>query len=308
MAAVSAAAVNFATQMQACSAGDEIVTGGWFQPGTGVTARTCQIGATFYTSAGAVISTIYSTDATATVLEVSGSWVPAFGVVTGTQAAPAGAAWCRAADAVKATSEFHYFNQAWLSDPTTGGQTEAVATAFFNYVQLFMQNRLAAGKPTGEVILFNQGVPGTQITSIITNPAAYRVPLWQQLHGSLNNVTPAFASGSHAVAGLQALANCARFLSVSDRKPRWHLPAATLADGRTASPAHRRIDRLASSPDRASASCRGARCLGCRVPDLSCPVRALLVFPAIRRTCSEGACSRDHPLLQRGPCFAGAGA
>lgn len=97
-----------------CSAGDTIAVGGWFM--AAATARTCQPGASFYTSGGVVIGGILAVTGAA---DTTTGWTKISGTVT----APGTAAYCRLQPQVLSTggaSEVHYMDDAYLADVTTG--------------------------------------------------------------------------------------------------------------------------------------------------------------------------------------------
>jgi Putative Ig domain len=108
MDAAHCTAANIATQGKACAAGDTINCRAYFK--AAVSARNCQVGATFYTSGGALISTVLAaggaTDSTT-------GWTFVQGQVT----APATSAFCRLTCQVNATgaaSEVHWVDDAML--------------------------------------------------------------------------------------------------------------------------------------------------------------------------------------------------
>ncbi len=64
------------------------------------------------------------------------------------------------------------------STDAVSGQTQTQATNFFNYVKSFFDTRAAAGKPNGDLLLFNASINAAQETSL-TYPGDYRMALWQ---------------------------------------------------------------------------------------------------------------------------------
>src|SRR6266498_4243152 len=61
------------------------------------------------------------------------------------------------------------------------GQTVTQATDYFAYLQSFFDARDVAGKPSAELLLFNADTLAAQETPI-TDPADYRLPLWNSLY------------------------------------------------------------------------------------------------------------------------------
>lgn len=184
MAMQSAPGANWATQMQACSAGDEITVGTWVQAHT--VARSCKIGAAFYTSTGVFISTLYSTDASGAATDAVGSWTPVTGKVT----APASAAFWAANVRVTGTAaagEEHFISMCYGANSTVSGHPQSSGTTWWEWLQGFMTGRLTANKPNGDVILFNAGMPGNSNMDAIQYSNDYRIGLWQNLYQALNN-------------------------------------------------------------------------------------------------------------------------
>lgn len=118
----SCAAASITTQGVACSPGDQIVTAAWWLAGT--VPRQVQMGAQFFTAAGAGISLL--SDSARALNDSAAAWTKVTGQVT----APATAAFCKLFPLVKATGaagEVHYCDDAYLGNATTGS---AVNQAF----------------------------------------------------------------------------------------------------------------------------------------------------------------------------------
>ena len=184
MAVQSAAPASFATQMTACVPGDIITCASWFQASS--VSRLCNVGAQFYTSAGvATGAPVYSTDANSSVNDPVNGWGSAFGTVT----APATAAWCDSACQVQNAQpgETHRISMAYISNTTQTGTSQANVTAFYQFIQSYMTGRQSAGKPNGDVILFNSGMPGGGNAVAVQHSADYRIGLWQAVYAALND-------------------------------------------------------------------------------------------------------------------------
>ena len=170
--AAHCSAASITTNGMPCSPGDQIATGAWVR--TAVSARTVQTGATFYTSGGVLISTLFSTGATDSTT---------YSNISGTVTAPATAAFCRANVKIVATgaaSEVHFIDDVTLANNSVG-QTNTQITNFFNYLQNFMSARLAAGKINADMIFFNSGSASNAITTPIITSSDFRIGLWNTL-------------------------------------------------------------------------------------------------------------------------------
>jgi hypothetical protein len=188
--ASSANAALFATQMQACVPGDEIMLGAWVR--TAVTPRAAEIHASFYTAAGVFISSLTAASGTDAV-----TWTGLTGLVT----APATAAFYRLSVQWSATvaGEVHYATVMWGSDSSSTGFTKAEGNQFFTYVQGFMAARVTAGKPIGDMIMFSAGLPGNTSATAVLYPADYRVTSWE---GVQTAVVPTVTDpGGHGTSG-----------------------------------------------------------------------------------------------------------
>lgn len=122
MSAAHCLAANILTQGMPCAAGDTISC--YVQSRAATAARTCQVGAQFYTSAGAAISVLLATG----TADVTTGWTKIAGTVT----APATAAFCRLwfqANSTAAAGEVHYIDDAQMADATTGAQWYASSPA-----------------------------------------------------------------------------------------------------------------------------------------------------------------------------------
>lgn len=183
--AASAANANYATQMQACSPGDEIFAGAWVQAGT--TGRTCIVGAGFYSSTGTPLGAVYSTDSSATITDTAGTWTPVCGKVTAPASAAYYAVHVQAQSA--ALGEVHYAGIAFGADSTSTGHTQGGATFFWQWVQSFMGARLAAGKANGDIIAFNAGIPGNSNVNAILYSNDYRIALINALYAALDSTS-----------------------------------------------------------------------------------------------------------------------
>jgi hypothetical protein len=113
MSAAHCTAANILTQGKPCVSGDSINCRAWFR--AAVSPRNCQVGATFYTSAGVIIGSPIFVAGGAT--DTTSGWTFVQGQVT----APATSAFCRLTLQVNGTgaaSEVHYADDALLGAAT----------------------------------------------------------------------------------------------------------------------------------------------------------------------------------------------
>ncbi len=113
MDAAHCTAANILTQGLACASGNTISLSAWFR--SAVSTRNCQVGATFYTSGGVLISTLLAAGG---VTSSTTGWTQ----VTGTVTAPATSAFCRLdlrVNATGAANEVHYADDAAISNNST---------------------------------------------------------------------------------------------------------------------------------------------------------------------------------------------
>jgi hypothetical protein len=211
----SAAAANWATQMQACSPGDEITVGTWSRAVT--TSRHAQAGATFYTSSGTLISTVY--DTTTNAANSASAWTSHFGKVT----APASAAFYVLNVQVlsPAAGESHLLGMAYGADSTSTGGTQAQVTAFFGWLRLYLGGRVNCGLQNGDLIIFSSGMPGNGSATAIQHSSDYRIGLWQALRAQL-----AGTSGPQALTLTRAVNGIAKAHAAGEPVTLWTPPAA----------------------------------------------------------------------------------
>lgn len=183
----SCAAASIATEGMPCSPGNSISCRAWAR--AAATARSVTVGATFYSSAGALISTLSGT----AVADSPTAWTE----LTATVAAPANAAYCRLAVTIEATAagEVHYLDDCALGNLSVG-QDETDVTDFYQYVQDYFAGRLTGGRLNSDLIMFNSGAAsGGGIVAPVTydyqgadsTSTAYRIALFQALHGALDS-------------------------------------------------------------------------------------------------------------------------
>lgn len=76
----------------------------------------------------------------------------------------------------------------WEMNNSTASQTQAHATAYYNYLLSFFTARLLAGKANGDLMFFNSA--GSSQNAPITTSSDFRVPLFQALFDGLSAVPP----------------------------------------------------------------------------------------------------------------------
>jgi hypothetical protein len=181
------------------------------------TSRHAQAGATFYTSSGTLISTVY--DTTTNAANSASAWTSHFGKVT----APASAAFYVLNVQVlsPAAGESHLLGMAYGADSTSTGGTQAQVTAFFGWLRLYLGGRVNCGLQNGDLIIFSSGMPGNGSATAIQHSSDYRIGLWQALRAQL-----AGTSGPQALTLTRAVNGIAKAHAAGEPVTLWTPPAA----------------------------------------------------------------------------------
>jgi hypothetical protein len=157
MSAASSTAAAITANGMPCSPGDSIAAAAFFR--AAATARSVQMGVTFYNAAGASLGTLSGS----TVADSATGWTQGSCTVT----APANSAWCRAQPTVvsAASGEVHYVDDVSLAD-LADGYSAAQVSAYLAYIQQYFASRAQGGLPNADILRFNSpGVNSTMIQS-----------------------------------------------------------------------------------------------------------------------------------------------